>query len=128
MIALDTNILVRVVTNDTPDEALCARTLVTSHDVFVGTTVVLEADWVLRTVYRLPRRDVAAALRGFFGLPRVTVEARGAVLRALTWANEGMDIADALHLSLGADHDGFATFDRALQAQGRARAVTMVCP
>ena len=46
----------------------------------------------------------------------------------LSLAMGGYALADALHLSLSADHDGFATFDRALQAQGRARALPVIVP
>lgn len=46
----------------------------------------------------------------------------------MTWADEGVDMADALHLALAADHDALATFDHALQRRGRARAVPTVTP
>ena len=128
MIALDTIVPVRIFTNDFAHKALRARALVMGFDVFVETTVLLKADWMLRTMCQRLRCDVASALRAVFGLPRVTVEAGDAVVCAMTWADEGMDIADALHPSLAADHEAFPTFDRALHSQGGARAVRMVSP
>ena len=42
--------------------------------VFISRTVLLESEWVLRSVYGFAGKEVAAALRAFAGLPRVSVE------------------------------------------------------
>ena len=51
MLAIDTNVIVRIVTNDSPEQSPRARTLVESEDVFVCTSVLLETEWVLRSGY-----------------------------------------------------------------------------
>ena len=63
MRAIDTNIVVRYLTVDHPQQAARARAIIEGGDVFVGTTVLLESEWVLRSVYSFSRSEVAVALR-----------------------------------------------------------------
>jgi hypothetical protein len=51
--------------------------------VFVSTTVLLETEWVLRSVYGFAAGQVAEALRAFVGLPRVALEDSALVAAAL---------------------------------------------
>jgi predicted nucleic acid-binding protein len=84
---------------------------VDGQDVWVPTTVLLETEWVLRSVYRYTPTQIAVALRKFAGLPHVAVANAALAAPALNWAERGMDFADALHLG-AADHcEAFATFD-----------------
>jgi predicted nucleic acid-binding protein len=112
MLAIDTNIIVRYLTGDDPKQAEQARALIDREDVFVCTTVLLEAAWVLQATYEYARRQVVTALRDFAGLPHVTVEDPGLAAQALAWAAAGMDFAYALHLAKTSGCDGFVTFDR----------------
>ena len=99
MRAIDTNVLVRYLTGDEPEQAARARTAIEAGDVFVSTTVLLESEWVLRSVYGFAGGKVAVALRAFAGLPGVSVENPALLSKALTLAEKGMDFADALHLA-----------------------------
>ena len=112
MIAIDTNLIVRYLTGDHPEQAARARVLVDGQAVFVAVTVMLEVEWVLRCAYGYRPADISKALRAFGGLPTVTVEDAEVVAEALDHAEQGMDFADALHLGKSADCEGFATFDR----------------
>lgn len=112
MIAIDTNLIVRYLTGDHPEQAARARVLVDGQAVFVAVTVMLEVEWVLRSAYGYRPADISKALRAFGGLPTVTVEDAEVVAEALDHAEQGMDFADALHLGKSADCEGFATFDR----------------
>lgn len=114
MIALDTNVLVRVVTADEPRQLKAAIAVMESGPLWVSKTVFLETEWVLRYAYKLSREAILAALQGLLGYEALEVESRGTVLQALRWYEKGMDFADALHLSSSADADRFATFDREL--------------
>ena len=114
MRAVDTNVIVRYLTGDDPVQADKARALIEKEPVFVPRTVVLEVEWVLRGVYELPARQIVAALRALAGLSGVSVEDASIVARALNWAEEGMDFADALHVAAAADCEGFVTFDKRL--------------
>lgn len=98
MVAIDTNVLVRVLTNDHPEQSPRARALVESQEVFVALTVFLETEWVLRSAYGFASEHIHVALRAFAGLPQVRVEAPRRLAEALDRAEAGLDFADALHL------------------------------
>ncbi|SFP02732.1 Predicted nucleic-acid-binding protein, contains PIN domain [Mesorhizobium sp. NFR06] len=120
MLAIDTNLVVRYLTNDHPEQSEQARQLVNGQPVFVAVTVILEAEWVLRSAYGYDRGAIVRALRIFGGLPTVEVEDAAMVSSALDLADAGMDFADALHLGKSAHCSGFATFDRKLIRAARA--------
>jgi predicted nucleic acid-binding protein len=111
MLAIDANIVVRLLTNDEPAQAARARKLVAETEVFVATTVLLETEWVLRGAYGLAKIDVLAALRAFAGLPNVRLEDPARAEAALGFAEGGLDFADALHLAAAENCDAFVTFD-----------------
>jgi len=112
MLAIDTNIVIRFLTRDHETSARKALDIVSNSDVFVPVTVILEAEWVLRDAYEMPRDEVIRELRRFCGLERVTVGAAEAVWRALDYAERGLDIADALHLAQALECEAFVTFDK----------------
>ncbi len=112
MLAIDTNLVIRYLTGDHPIQSARARALIDSEDVFVGTTVLLETEWVLRSVYGFAAAQLARALRAFAGLPHVTIEDAGLAAKALDWMEAGIDFADALHLAKARGCDAFVTFDR----------------
>jgi predicted nucleic-acid-binding protein len=120
VIAIDTNLVVRFLTRDDPAQAARAKALIDSQPVLLLKTVLLEAEWALRTVYRLDRRTIVAGLRDLAGLPRVEVEDGAAVARAFAWFDQGLDFADALHLASSGPADAFATFDRAFRRRAQA--------
>ena len=55
MIAIDTNILVRLVTRDDDAQAKRAAALFEREAIYVGKTVLLETEWVLHFSYELSR-------------------------------------------------------------------------
>lgn len=114
MIAIDTNVLVRVITADDPEPLETATTAMSQEQLWLCKTVLLETEWVLRFGYELSRDIVHEALRRVLGLTNLDVQDRGAVLTALGWYGEGVDFADALHLASSHDVERFATFDRSL--------------
>lgn len=114
MRAIDTNVLVRFLTGDEPDQAARARRLVEAGDIFVATTILLEAEWVLRSAYGFPAPRVVEALRAFAGLPGVALEDPPLAAQALDCAEKGLDFADALHLARAQGCTAFMSFDRKL--------------
>jgi len=125
MIALDTNVLVRVVTADDPAQLELALAVMRQSDsLWVCKTVLLETEWVLRYSYKLSREAILASLRSILGYRGLQVESRGEILRALSLYARGMDFADACHLTSSGGADRFATFDKdlaaAVQAEGGA--------
>jgi predicted nucleic-acid-binding protein len=122
MTALDTNVLVRVLTDDDPAQVEAARVLLATDDTFwVPVTVLLETAWVLEAIYELDVPTVADGLRHFLGLPNVEVDRPQRVAQALQWYEDGLDIADAVHLALSQDADRLATFDQAFVRDGSER-------
>ncbi len=111
LISLDTNVLVRVVTRDDPDQLEAALAIMESAALWVSKTVLLELEWVLRYSYDLDRETISGALLKLIGLQGLTVEDRDAVVSAHAWHRQGMDFADALHLASSKDVRHFATFD-----------------
>jgi predicted nucleic-acid-binding protein len=114
VIALDTNVIVRLVTADDPGQLKAARATFEAGDLWVCKTVFLETEWVLRYSYELSRPAVRAVFRKLLGYPRLQVEDRSAVLQALALYDQGLDFGDALHLASSGDSDRFATFDQPL--------------
>jgi predicted nucleic-acid-binding protein len=112
MLAIDTNLLVRYLAGDNPRQSPAARALIESNDIFVATTVLLEAEWVLRSVYGFAAKTIAEAFIAFAGLPRVTLEDADLAAKALDWVLKGMDFADALHLARAKDCEAFVSFDQ----------------
>ena len=112
MRAVDTNVVVRYLTGDHPEQAARARAAIDGGPVFASTTVMLESEWVLRSVYGFGGIEVAAALRSFSGLPNVSIESPVLLAEALDRAEKGMDFADALHLGAATRCEAMLTFDR----------------
>lgn len=126
MRAIDTNVVVRFLAGDDPDQSPRARALVESGDLFVTLTVMLETEWVLRSVYGHKGPQVAAALRAFAGLPGVSVEAPEHLAAALDRAEAGMDFADALHLGGAEGCVALLTFDRRFVKTARRMGIETV--
>ena len=128
MRAIDTNVLVRYLTGDEPGQAARARAAIDAGNVFVSTSVLLESEWVLRSVYGSAGSEVAAALRAFSGLPGVSVENPALLIEALDLAEKGMDFADALHLGAAAGCETMLTFDRRLIETARNTSIQVTEP
>lgn len=132
MIAVDTNVVVRMLTNDDPAQATAAAALLENEIVFLPVSVVLETEWVLHSVYGLDRKAVARSLRSFLGVPTVTAEAAGSIGQALSWYEDGLDFADALHLASAteAGAERLATFDAKFRrdAEAQRSAVSVITP
>jgi predicted nucleic acid-binding protein len=119
MLAIDTNLIVRYLTGDQPQQSRKAKALIDSELVFVCKTVLLETEWVLRSVFGFTPTEIAKALTGLAGLPSVTLEDAAIVATALNWMAGGMDFADAIHLASAQASDAFVTFDRRLAKKAR---------
>ncbi len=130
MIAVDTNILVRYLVEDDIAQTDRAEAILRSGAVLLLKTVVLETEWVLRSLYRFERPAIDDGLTRLLGLPGIEIEDRQAVARALDWYGQGQDFADALHLASSGRADSFVTFDRALRRRARQllHAVPVVAP
>lgn len=113
MIAVDTNLLVRLATNDVPVEREAVVALLERNEALIPKTVLLETEWVLRSRYGYVIAQVAEFFEYLSALPSVTLEDGEAVRWAVEAARRGIDFADALHLA-SAGGLALATLDRKL--------------
>jgi len=126
MIAVDTNIVVRLLVRDDPAQNAQAAAIFRDSRVLLLVSVLMETEWVLRSRYRVPRAAILDGLRRLIGLDQVTLDQPTIIARALDAFGTGLDLADALHLAASGEATEFATFDRALA--GAATALRLVPP
>jgi predicted nucleic-acid-binding protein len=119
MIAVDTNLLVRILTNDDPIQARRAAKVLQSDDIFIPKTVILETQWVLHYAYEIDKADIIAGFQKLLGLSNIYPENAESVAQAISWYRHGLDFADALHLASSRGSDKFATFDIAFAKMAR---------
>ena len=123
MIALDTNVLVRVLVEDDAAEAARARRLIAAcaagdEPCFVTTATLCELEWVLDSVYRATRADVVGAVRTLLVTAPFEVEEPALVARALELYEKGKgDLSDHLIGQVGRARGARTTytFDRDLR-------------
>jgi predicted nucleic-acid-binding protein len=109
---VDTNVLVRLITGDDAAQAALALSAL-DQDFVLLATVMVEAEWVLRSRYRMDRPQRAAALKMIIDLPHavdIPENAEWALARMM----EGADFADMMHVAAAKGASGFATFDKAV--------------
>ena len=114
MIALDTNILVRIITWDDPGQAKQAQALLANNLSFISLLALLETEWVLRSSHGYSRNGIADALFALFALPNIIVEQVALARWAVERYAQGADLGDALLLISARDCSEFATFDKRL--------------
>lgn len=105
MIGIDTNVLIRFLVNDDPDQGRVAR------DLFAGLTaeapgflpreVLLESVWVLERAYRFDRTTITRAIEGLLESREIVVEAADDIGLALSrYAKGGAGFADQLIIAI----------------------------
>ena len=115
MIALDTNILARLLLKDDATQFKQARELLSRPKVYTAPpTVILELVWVLESS-DCTRDEVLKSLRVLLGLPNFKPKSFEALCQAIKWYEAGMDFGDALHLALSAGDEVFVSFDKAFE-------------
>jgi predicted nucleic-acid-binding protein len=119
VIAIDTNIVVRFIVQDDPGQYAAAVKLISTRPVLLLKTVLLEAEWVLRKVYRNTPVQIGGALKSFVALENVHAGDREEMFQSLDAYEKGMDFADAMHLVQSARSEGFATFDASLKRSAK---------
>jgi predicted nucleic acid-binding protein len=111
VVAIDTNVLVRLLTGDNPAQYKASHKLFSSEKVFIPDTVILETEGVLRAAYELEPATICEAFRRTFGLENVTLSNAPRVAQAIAWHESGLDFADAFHLALSQNQEALKTFD-----------------
>ena len=112
MTAVDTNVVVRLLTQDDPKQAAAARSLFGAGPVWIAKTVLLEAGWVLRILYGFDESAIRDAFTKLLGLKNVHTEDKPSMAAALALTAHGIELADAIHLSSCPPGAIFVSFDR----------------
>jgi predicted nucleic-acid-binding protein len=125
VIALDTDVLARLVTRDDPKQARAAAELIDAGDpCFVPLTVALELERVLRGVHELDPAKIAESFNALLGVRNLHFEREAAVLEAVRLLADGFGFADVLHHAAAGNCESFRTFDRKLLAQASRAGLT----
>ena len=112
MIALDTNVLVRLVTGDDAVQAKRVAARIDTGDVFfVPLTVALELEWVLRGAYKLAPDRVVAAFEALLSIRNLRFADDQLLTRALNQFRMGLGFSDALHLEAAQGCTQMLSFD-----------------
>ena len=128
MSTLDTNVLIRYLVGDVPEQAEAARELIEglTPDTpgFICREVVLEVAWVLERSYRFTRNQVAEALMDLTASDSLVVESSDDVAAAAyRYRQGGVGFSDLMILKATerADAAPLHTFDQRLaRMQGAA--------
>jgi predicted nucleic-acid-binding protein len=99
MIAFDTNLLVRALVADHAEQVAVVRQLIARDTIFISRTVLLETEWVLRSIYRKSHHELHAFFTALLETDNTVIEDAEAISHALDWYAQGADFADALHLA-----------------------------
>ncbi|MGA6967445.1 MAG: PIN domain-containing protein, partial [Xanthobacteraceae bacterium] len=108
MIGLDTNVIVRYLTQDDPVQSpkateLIERGLTEEEPGFVSVVAMPETAWVLERVYGRTAEEIAAVIERMLEVEVLVVESEQEVFTAMIAVKEGRGaFADALIGALGA--------------------------
>ena len=102
MIGLDTNVLVRYLTQDDPDQAAFATRIFETELTedapgFIGLVVLVETAWVLQRLYRASAEEIRETMIDLLGSRSIVVENRDVVTRAIALSKQNScGFADAI--------------------------------
>ncbi len=102
MLGINTNVLVRFLVRDDEVQFEKARRLIkrevgAEEGVFVSLMVLLETEWVLRSLYGLQKNEIMDAISGLLEATEVQLEDEPAIEQTLfIWKDSAADFADCL--------------------------------
>jgi predicted nucleic acid-binding protein len=122
---VDTNVLIRHLTGDPPDQALRATRYLAEADLLLLPDLILaEVAYVLESYYDVARSQVAETLRAILAFQAIRVVDGMLLQRAVeVYEVHGLDFADA-YLVASAERTGVsvvASFDRGIDRVGTVR-------
>jgi predicted nucleic-acid-binding protein len=122
MIGVDTNVLIRHLVKDDPQNAERARRFLDARSpddpAFISTTVVIETIYVLSRKYGVGRAEIVRVLETLLRSRDILIQSAASLRRALADAEEAnTDLADAIiaHSAIDAGCDWTVTLDRRAQ-------------
>ena len=119
MIGLDTNVLVRYITQDDKKQAALVNSLIESLDDaspgFVTLVTVVELSWVLESAYNFTRQQFAEVMQTLMTVDTIKLDRAAVVASAVrVYAGSKADFSDCLieRLCASAGCEKTMTFDR----------------
>lgn len=112
-VAVDTNVLVRLAVGDSPAEHRAVTAALADRPWRVLVTVLLEAEWVLRSRYGYSPAQFADLVEWLDANTHIEQVDAECVRTAIRHHRAGLDFADALHLAQTGTAP-FLTLDRKL--------------
>lgn len=129
-IAPDTNILIRILTNDDPVQSEIGRRYLSEADaVMLSTPVLCETAWVLKRIFGASRHEIGSAIRALIGA-RTAIFDTTAIRAGLSLLDAGGDFADGVIAAsgIGLGAEAFVTFDRSAAKRLTAIGISTVTP
>ncbi len=117
MRAIDTNVLVRLVTRDDAEQVRAAEAFI-EKGAWVSLIVLVETTWVLRAAYKLGADEIATAVEMLLRHKDLTLQDPDVVALALELVRRkpAVELSDCLILEIArkAGHIPLGTFDKSL--------------
>lgn len=117
MRAVDTNVLVRLIVRDDPEQVRQAEAFV-APGAWISHLVLAEAVWVLASVYDVNATGIATAVGMLMEHDQLALQDRDVVERALLEFNQHPSIAFAdcliVQIARKVGHRAIGTFDRSM--------------
>lgn len=117
MLAVDTNILVRLIARDDAKQVAAAEAFV-AQGAWISHLVLAETSWVLATAYELPAAKIALAIEMLLNHRDLALQDPDVVVAALEAFRQrpALGFSDCLVLEIArkAGHLPLGTFDKAL--------------
>lgn len=128
MRAVDTNVLVRLIVRDHPEQVTVAENFV-KPGAWVSLLVLMETVWVLQSVYGLTRRRIATVVSMLLEHDRMVLQDEDIVRRAQTQFERETTVgfSDCLIVEVArkAGHIPVGSFDRALEQMEGAQQLSV---
>ena len=120
MNSLDTNVALRYLLNDTPEQSLKAKEVIVNSASYVTDAVAIEIIFVLEKVIGMERSDIVTLVKTFLSLPNLIYNDYFLDQAIdLYGANKGLSIVDCYAASEAkAYNNQLVTFDKRLVSQG----------
>jgi predicted nucleic-acid-binding protein len=122
VIALDTNAIVRVLTEDDEIQAHTIRSIITDAEqkgikILILSEVVIETVWVLESAYQCVRDEIASMIDNLLSAPIFYLPDSLVVRKAIKQYKKGGDFADLLIVGQAKKHQAakLISFDKKLQ-------------
>ena len=131
---VDTNVFLRYLTNDVPDQAEAVERLILQAErgeisLLTNALVIAEIVWVLESYYDVEKPDVRAMVSAILTADGLRVERRDLILQAISdYVEKNIDFADAYNgaWALSEGISSAATFDA--QHFSRIEGLSVIVP